>query len=139
MSQRRMELKPVRAFVLSGVVFRCLKALSLKKHHLIGEQFTEKCYLCGCQREKSSDKGALAFWPHPKYPPSIYFKRPRSDALFSHCLCRDGFFVVPITSGRRDDVSSTVFLMGLLAGASGGCREATESPRLFCLLPSLGG
>ena len=39
--------------------------------------------------------------------------------------------IVPITSGRRDDVSSTVFLMGLLAGASGGCREATESPRLF--------
>jgi len=49
------------------------------------------------------------------------------------------FLLFSITSGRRDDVSSLVFLMGLLAGALGQEPWATESPRLFCLLPSLGG
>lgn len=41
------------------------------------------------------------------------------NALFSHCLCRTAVLAVLITSGRRDDVSSLVFLMGLLAGALG--------------------
>ena len=109
-----------------------LKPYSWRNNIRYGEYFIEKCYFCKCQREKSSDKGALAFLAPPKIPAKYWFQEAEEwNALFFRCLCRTAFLAAfPITNGRRDDVSSTVFLMGLLAGALGGYQRATESPRL---------
>ena len=48
---------------------------------------------------------------------------------------RTVILTVPHNERRRDDVSSMVLLIGLLAGARVRNRRATESPRLFLLLP----
>ena len=45
----------------------------------------------------------------------------------------------PITTGWRDDVSSKVLLMGLLAGARVKYQRATESPHLCYIRPFPGG